>query len=287
MEKQGMTEKLEKSKAWSYGLPILLFVLIVVGVCICFRAKKSLHPEAVFFGDSIIATARGGDSVPDRLADLVGIPFLNAAYGGTAMAKLDLSENMDDRWDFLSMTSLTKSIASNDFSPQQRVSDMGIATEYFAELTDELDRVDFQRVRLMMLCFGMNDYQSGVPLKNSESPMDVHSFEGALRMTLTELKKALPDCRILLVSPTYSWYVTDGQTCEERRFGDALLEDYVELERSIAAQCGVEMIDLYHGLYTHDVFEDWKTYTLDGVHPNETGRKLITERIAAYLEEHP
>lgn len=287
MEKQGMTENKEKSKAWGWCLPILLFALILAGTCICLHAKKNLHPEAVFFGDSIIATARGGDSVPDRLSDLLGIPFLNAAYGGTAMAKLDLEENMDDQWDFLSMTALTKSVASNDFSPQQRVSDMGIATEYFAELTDELDRVNYQKVRLMMLCFGMNDYQSGVPLMNSEDPMDVHSFEGALRTTLTELKKALPDCRILVVSPTYSWYITDGQTCEERRFGSALLEDYVALEQSIAAQCGVEMIDLYHGLYTHDVFEDWKTYTLDGVHPNETGRKLIAERIAAYLEEHP
>lgn len=282
-----MTEKKEKSMAWSWCLPILLFVLILVGACICMHAKKDLQAEAVFFGDSIIATARGGDSVPNRLSDLLGIPFLNAAYGGTAMAKLDLAENMDDHWDFLSMTALTKSVASNDFSPQQRVSDMGIATEYFAEVTDELDQVNFQKVRLMMLCFGMNDYQSGVPLKNAEDPMDVHSFEGALRTTLTELKRALPDCRILVVSPTYSWYITDGQTCEERRFGSALLEDYVALEQSIAAQCGVEMIDLYHELYTHDVFEDWKTYTLDGVHPNEAGRKLIAERIAAYLEEHP
>ena len=287
MEKQGMTEKKEKSKVGKWCLPILVFVLILAGTLLWWRAKKSHDPEAVFFGDSIIATARGGDSVPDRLSDLLGIPFLNAAYGGTAMAKLDQAENMDDKWDFLSMTALTKSVIANDFAPQQRVTTMGIATEYFAELTDELDRVDFQRVRLMMLCFGMNDYQSGVPLTNPKDPMDVHSFEGALRTTLTELKKALPDCRILVVSPTYSWYITDGQTCEERIFGSAPLEAYVELEQSIAAQCGVEMIDLYHGLYTHDTFEDWKAYTLDGVHPNETGRKLLADRIAAYLEEHP
>ena len=282
-----MTEKKEKSKAWNWCLPILLFALILVGTLLWWHLKKSQHPEAVFFGDSIIATARGGDSVPARLSEMTGISFLNAAYGGTAMAKLDLTENMDDKWDFLSMTALTRAVIANDFAPQQRVTTMGIATEYFAELTDELDLVDFQRVRLIMLCFGMNDYQSGVPLRNSEDPMDMHSFEGALRTTLTELKKALPDCRIIVVSPTYSWYVTDEQTCEERIFGSAPLEAYVELEQSVTAQCGVEMIDLYHGLYAHDTFEDWKTYTLDGVHPNETGRKMIAERIAAYLEEHP
>ena len=29
------------------------------------------------------------------------------------------------------------------------------------------------------------------------------------------------------------------------------------------------------------------SHTVDGVHPNENGRRMIAERIAAYLEENP
>ena len=277
-----------RKKAWSLCASFLIVALAVGVLWGAWRAKKSVQPRAVVFGDSISAWGRGEDSVVDRLSEKSGIPFLNAAFGGTALSRVNAKRFMDDDWDFYSMASLACSVASNDFSPQQQA-EVGeiVATEYFDELVDKLDGMDFRKLEIMILEYGMNDYQMGVPLDNPEDPYDTYSFGGALRYVLRLMKQRFPSCRILLVSPTYSWYSYLEKGCEEQDFGGGILEDYVLLEQGIAEEWHVEMIDLYHDLCQRESFDKWKQCTLDGLHPNEDGRELIAQTIAAYLEDNP
>ena len=60
-------------------------------------------------------------------------------------------------------------------------------------------------------------------------------------------------------------------------------EAYVEEEIRIAAEYGVEIIDVYHDFFPHEKPEDWELYTADGMHPNEAGRRMIVEKILSYL----
>jgi len=46
----------------------------------------------------------------------------------------------------------------------------------------------------------------------------------------------------------------------------------------------MEFIDMYHDLYPHEEWEDWKRYTRDGMHLNEAGRRLMAEKIARELD---
>ena len=48
----------------------------------------------------------------------------------------------------------------------------------------------------------------------------------------------------------------------------------------------MEVLDIYHDFYTHEQWEDYTLYTLDGLHPNDDGRKMIAERIAEYLKNN-
>ena len=62
------------------------------------------------------------------------------------------------------------------------------------------------------------------------------------------------------------------------------MEDYVEAQRRVAQECGVEFLDLYHDFYPHEEYGDWQLYTEDGMHPNEAGRQKIAQTLAAYLQ---
>lgn len=284
MSEDILTEK--KKRRWYWIFALILFALLLLLGAILWRGQKTRHPKYVIFGDSIQATARGEDSVADRLQVLCGKEFLNASFGGTALAKIPRNYGSIAKGDYYSMVALVNSACARDFGVQLQAKMESSPTSYFAPLIEELDQTSFAKTELMIIAHGMNDYLSGVPL-SSDDPMDENTFEGALRYVLSEWKKHYPNCRILLVSPTYAWYLSTGKTCEEQDFGGGFLKQYVESERKLAKEFEVEMIDLYEDLYQRDKWEDWEEYTNDGIHPNEKARGMIAERIAAYLEENP
>lgn len=171
-----------------------------------------------------------------------------------------------------------------DFGPQRTVFLKEAMTEYFGETVDGLAKLDFGAVELVLIEHGLNDFYAGVPLRNEEDPMDEHTFAGALRSSLEALQKTNPDVRIVLVTPTFTWMLEGAYTCEEFDAGYGNQEAYVEEELRIAAEYGVDVIDVYHDFFPHEEWDDWKRYTMDGLHPNEAGRRLIAEAIANYLE---
>lgn len=246
----------------------------------------SKTPSGVLLGDSIYAE-REWKSITEMVEERTKKEIWNASLGGTAISRLDQERWMDRTMDNMSMVSLSKAILSGEFSVQKQARIQMPATEYFDRVIEEMSAWDFAKVRILFLGYGMNDYQNGAPLETEGNPTDEYSFGGALRRVLTDLGNAYPQLRLILLTPTYSWYLTQGQSCEERDWGGGYLEEYVELEMQIAGELGIEVLDLYHDVYPHEAFEDWKLVTVDGVHPNENGREMIADRIAAYLEEHP
>lgn len=288
MEKQSLLQRLpQKSlKNCIYGIAaILVFVILY-----CFtykdredRLEKQSY-EIVVLGDSIMGLVRDETSVAARLSEIVGVPVFNGALGGTCMARMDTEKRLDYNKDTLSMAGLAKAIVAQDFGVQQTTRIREGATEYFGDTIDALENVDFDKVRVLFIGHGLNDYHGGVKLYADESdPYDEDTYIGALRSVVTSLQKTYPKLRIILLTPTYSWYIYTGQTCEELDAGYGILEDFVEAEKQTAAELGVEIIDLYHDFYPHEVWEDLYVYTDDGLHPNEEARRIIAGKMAACL----
>lgn len=242
------------------------------------------HPvQLVFFGDSVFGNVRDGSGIPDRIGELQGKSVYNAAFGGTCTARDSRDSGMDFSGNSLSLAALTKAIYTEDFGVQQTIQTPGDITVYFTEVIDGLERIDFTEVETVLIGHGLNDYYCGIPLEG-EDPLDEYTFAGALRKSLTELRKTNPDMRIILITPTYSWLISEGLTCQEYNRGTGFLEDYVRKELEVAAEMDVEAIDLYHDFFPHESWEDWQLYTIDGLHPNEAGKALIVGKIADYLE---
>lgn len=269
----------------AYGLiAVAVFVVLLV---LTFPDRQSTltrtHYPVVIMGDSIMGQSRGETSVAEQLEGLLDVPVYNGAFGGTCLSVQEDSKT-NYTADLMNMVGLSKAIVADDFGVQQTARSRREITDYYAPVVDEMECVDFDRVEVLVLAFGVNDYHAGVALDNASYPMDETTFGGALRSVISTLQGKYPDMRIVLATPTYAWYRGKNLTCEEYERGGLYLEEYVTKELAIAEEMGVEVVDLYHDVYPHEKWEDWEIYTEDGLHPNESGRALLAELLAGQIK---
>ncbi len=248
-------------------------------------AQEGQTPGIVVLGDSIMGECRDETSIPAQLSELLGEKVFNGAMGGTCLSRQDREKRLAYGKDSFSMAALSKSIIAEDFGVQQALRIREPATEYFPEIINALEKLDFDKVEILIIGHGLNDYHSASALTDETSPYNEYTFTGALKSIIEELRRQYSDMRIILVTPTYTWYTAQGLTCEEYDTGNGFLEGYVEAELTLAGELDVEIIDLYHDFYSTGEWEDWKKYTKDGVHPNDTGRSMIARRLAQYLSK--
>lgn len=289
-----MKEK-ESTKKTGYGmlwLVALVCFVLLLGAAYVYApfgqingGKEKQAYDIIVLGDSVMGQYRDETSIPAQIARMSGKTVFNGAFGGTCMSRYDLDKRVGFTKDSMSVSAIAEAVATEDFRVQQTVRIRESATEYFAETIDAMETIDFAKVETVIICAGTNDYHVGARPDSEEDAYDEYTFAGALRSTIRTIRRSYPDMRIVLITPTYTWYTAHKLTCEEYVTGDYFLEEYVKTELAVAEEMGVEVIDLYHDFYTHESWEDWQKYTIDGVHPNEATRELIAEKITAYLQE--
>lgn len=272
-------------------------VLIVAGLLLVtfWKKDKPLVYDIVVLGDSIVGNpVDGGAPWPELLEKKLGVPVLNGGLGGTSMSLR--SEHMwssmaNTEW---SMVKLAEAIAYDDWKSQkatmayaQSYSEVNNqALDYFEETMERLSNVDFSQVKLLVIEHGSNDYNAGIAVDNPDDKYDVSTFGGALRKTLTLLQEKYPDMRILIVSPIYcALGENNTKKCYDTKYGNGgFLQEYVSLEKEIAAEFEVEWLDAYHesGIWEENASE----YMMDNLHPNAKGQELLSDYLAEYLHDN-
>lgn len=272
---------LNKKNLIYMAIALLLFCVVVVSYLKLSHRDNNFAPSIIVLGDSILGENRGESSVCQELSRLLGKEVTNFAFGGTTAAK---SEKNDEQRNLLSLASLTSALISGDFGPQQTVFEVEAAASYYEAVVDQMDETDFSNVDIMFIEYGMNDYHQGIALNDKYNRYSLRTYEGSLRYLLSSVEKKYPNMRIILLTPPFSWYPDYGTNCENQSFGGEMLCEYVKAEEEIAAEYGVDIIDFYN-LYKDYDYDSWRQYTLDGIHPNETSRKLMAQTIYSYLME--
>lgn len=240
--------------------------------------------QVLCLGDSIIGNVRDESSVTALIGVQLGKNVYNGAFGGTTLAKRNKENRRDKAIDCISLVELAKGVAYQDFSVQNASITRCASMDYFLEAAYDFNKVNIDKVQIIVIEHGVNDYLSGVPLYNPEDRYDPFTFAGALRTTLELLMETYPSKKILLCTPTYCWFKMEQVSCEEREFGYGYLEDYVNMEIEIASEYNIDILDNYHDSGIGGSLENMEKYTEDGLHLNEEGRKIIAERIAAYIQ---
>lgn len=269
-------------KRIAYGIIGIIAVLALwLGPKTLFSKTKEKQ-NVLFFGDSMVGQVRSEDGIAGLLGQKLNTPICNLAFGGTNMSRLDTERSIAKGYDSLSMVALAEAIRYDDFGPQQTVSVTLNGTDYFDELIDYMENIDYAEAELIFIEHGTNDYNGNAILYASERKEDPYTFEGALRKTLRLVKETAPKARVILVTPTFCWFPPKGTDCTAKNGAGNTLLDYIELEKKIAAEMGIECLDNYN-VFLHESDEDCFKYTIDGLHANEYGRELIANAIYEYL----
>jgi lysophospholipase L1-like esterase len=266
---------------------LILFCFILL--CTVFRSgvwEQTERYHIICFGDSIFGQTRDETSIPALLAQMTGKTVYNGAFGGTGFTRQDRTRSLFRDRDGLSFAAVSQAVAYEDFAFQRTIRIMDNGTEYFEDNIETLDHIDFAAADVFVVGYGVNDYHAGIPLMNPEDPYDPYTFSGAIRQSIKSLQTSYPKTRILLLTPTYRWITEANETGESLNTGYGNLTDYITVEKEIAQEMKVELLDHYD-LYPHETYGDWGLYTLDGLHPNQAGRERIAQSIADYLSNNP
>lgn len=288
LESKNAKRHIWRQRAVAMGVSVLLF-LGILGSSLYIKNWRLLSGQTTYpivcLGDSILGMVRDHTSITSLLEQELGNAVFNGAMGGTSMSRMQEDRSLSFQKDGLSMAALSLAIGYQDFGVQKTIRIQEAGTEYFTDMLREMEQIDFSQVQILIIEHGINDYNAGVPIYREEDPYDPYSFTGALRLAITTLQKQYPDLKIYLLTPTYCWFLALEETCEEWNSGYGVLKDYVDAEKQVAGELGVEVIDVYLNGYSHENWEDWKLYTIDGLHPNEEGRKLIAQRVAQAIQK--
>ena len=278
-------------KKWLAPVIALLIAVVVLTVGLADN-KEPVQYDVVFLGDSIIGNEAGKESIVKVIEERLEKTVYNGAFGGSCM-----SFGNDQRWessgvDQWSMVKLAQAIYADDFYSQLALVTTAekyrnknlLVLDYFEERLKGLAQVDFSEVELLLIEHGTNDYNLGQMLESDTDPYDMTTFAGALRTTLSLLQDKYPNMQIVLISPIYCELRGDViRKSYETDLGGGILDEYVQKEKEIAEEFGVEWIDMYHesGIWEENAAE----YLFDGLHLTDKGKVIYGNKIADYLIE--
>lgn len=149
---------------------------------------------------------------------------------------------------------------------------------------DTLSTLDFQNVDVIAIMYDASDYLEERPLYNIENTIDIQTFAGNMNASLEVLREHFPHIRIIVMSPTYAYYVEENGeyvSSDIHKSDGYSLSTYAgNLERS-AYQHAVSYLDNIYGTVNEENAAD---YLEDHLHLNAAGRQKLAERFVYALE---
>ena len=254
-----------------------------------FDTLKPLYGKSVVcFGDSLFGMNRGEDSTPSFVAVETGATVYNVGFGGCRMARIPF---LADGYNLFGMWALSKAIADGDWSLQNEAAPNG--SDYFPDQLELLKSIDFNKVNIVVIHYGTNDFGAGsapVTLDDPSNPLNVETLCGALRYSIENLLGRYKHLRIYVSLPVFRyWLAPDKETIigysdDYKREGSNLtLVDFVEALRKTANEYKLPVIDGYYGLGINKINAPHFLNVNDGTHLNTIGRERFGRYIGANL----
>lgn len=131
----------------------------------------------------------------------------------------------------------------------------------------------------MSILIGVNDVWHEIARENG---VDAEKFEKIYTMLIDEVLEALPDIKIIIMSP----YVLSGTATDEAL--DTFRSEVkkrAEVAKKIAEKYSFPFIDLYTEFDNAQKLAPADFWLADGVHPKHAGHGLIAKLLAEKFEE--
>ena len=136
------------------------------------------------------------------------------------------------------------------------------------------------RPTVVVIYIGINDVWHWALPGHRGTPKD--QYEADLREVIARIKYA--GAKVILCTPSVIGERSDGKNPQ-----DAMLDEYADIDRKIVLDLGIHLCDLRKTfidyLKVHNKEEKEKgVLTVDGVHLNDEGNKLVADQILKLLE---
>lgn len=227
----------------------------------------------VNLGDSLFGNFRDSTSISNYLANSTGATVYNCGFGGCRMS------GHYEPWSSFSMYKIADAITSGDFTEQETSSLHSEAPEYFGETVNLLKSIDFSKVDIITINYGINDFNGGQNL--SSDTFDFDTYEGSLRYSIEKILAKYPNIRIVLITPCWSYYIENGKysyDSDTHTVNGNKLTDFVDKCKEVANDYHLPVVDTYNELGVNKF--NCTAYSIDGIHYNEIGRKAIAKLIS-------
>ncbi len=149
---------------------------------------------------------------------------------------------------------------------------------------DTLSTLDFQNVDVLAIMYDASDYLEERPLYNMLNTTDIQTFAGNMDASLELLRSTFPHLRIIVMSPTYAYYVDDNGeyiSSDIHKSTGYSLSTYAGNLEHIAYLHSVSYLDNIYGTVNEDNADE---YLEDHLHLNAAGRQKLAERFVYALE---
>jgi len=201
-----------------------------------------------FLGDSITegcGTSGGEHCFVGRIAKEYGAVTRNYGIGGTRIAPQH-KPSVNPRWDL-------------DFCSR------------VAEMDPDAD--------LIVVFGGTNDFGHGDAPFGDFSDRTADTFCGALHELYVSLLEKYPEAVIMVMTPLHR------ATESIPNMHGKVLKDYVDMIRRAAEYYSLPVLDLYATSGIQPAVPVMKDkYLPDGLHPNDAGHVILTNKIAKFIE---
>lgn len=242
----------------------------------------------VLLGNSPFADGRDSeDSVVSLIGQMTDATIYNcsvadshlAAARETFLAEEDPMDAFNLYWLSTLITLQNTSIYESAFAA------MGDSAPEDARYAYEtLSTLDFQNVDVLAIMYDASDYLEERPLYNVLNTTDIQTFAGNMDASLDLLCNAFPHLRIIVMSPTYAYYVDEN--------GEYISSDiHKSTGYSLSTYAGnLEQLAYYHSVsYLDNIYgtvneENAGEYLTDHLHLNAAGRRRLAERFVYALE---
>ena len=142
---------------------------------------------------------------------------------------------------------------------------------------------------LIVVYGGVNDYIHGDAYFGSMEDKTPSTFCGAVYFLMNFLKNNYPDAKIVFMTPAHMYFreVSDSLVCPRpMKKPDAKpLQAYVDVIKERGREFDIPVLDLFDKLpIDPNNPSDREKYTVDGLHFNNDGQKILAKTLGDFLE---
>lgn len=174
-------------------------------------------------------------------------------------------------------------IAGTRIAPQHQPSEVPRRDRDFISRLDEMD----PNADIVVVFGGTNDFGHGDAPFGEDADETADTFCGALKVFYKGLQKRYPNALILILTPMHRCGEDNVLGEGQKKIPSQPLIAYVEQIRKTAASFMFPILDLYDepALDPNDDAVRRRCMP-DGLHPNDAGHEIITNKILAFLQEY-